>query len=243
MSDLMIGHKPIRVCHLLNLNIPIPKHFRYKKPIPMKGIIFDVDGTLVNSYGLDGDCFRQAVYKTLGNIYIRNDWGDYSEVTDEGILREIFADNNLGFTDCQEVKSSFEVIIQDHLTQHPSSCTEITGAKKAIAALQKDQSKKIGIATGGWGNTARAKLNHVGIQYNRLTLTSCDDKISRIEIMDLCREKLECSPSDMTYIGDGEWDMQATEALGWNFIGIGQRLKNRCRCWYPDFSAPLVELF
>ena len=41
----------------------------------------------------------------------------------------------------------------------------------------------------------------------------------------------------VVYIGDAEWDMQATKTLGWHFIGIGARLKGKCEYWVEDFSS------
>ena len=41
----------------------------------------------------------------------------------------------------------------------------------------------------------------------------------------------------IVYIGDAEWDMQATHKLGWYFIGIGPRLKGKCEFWVEDFSS------
>ena len=37
------------------------------------------------------------------------------------------------------------------------------------------------------------------------------------------------------YIGDAEWDVQAAETLGWDFIGVGARLEGKCVFWVEDF--------
>ena len=42
--------------------------------------------------------------------------------------------------------------------------------------------------------------------------------------------------SEFVYVGDGEWDLEATEKLGWEFIGVGERLKGECDVWVPDLS-------
>ena len=46
--------------------------------------MFDVDGTLVESYDFDGKCYVDAVYSVLGH-HLNSDWRKYNNVTDAGI--------------------------------------------------------------------------------------------------------------------------------------------------------------
>jgi beta-phosphoglucomutase-like phosphatase (HAD superfamily) len=59
----------------------------------MKAFIFDIDGTLVISTYIDGKLYKEAVRDYFPDIIFRKDWGKYNNVTDEGILYEIFLDN------------------------------------------------------------------------------------------------------------------------------------------------------
>lgn len=61
----------------------------------MINVIFDVDGTLVDSYGLDTELYCRAVNEVLGQASIRKDWAEYTHVTDAGILAEILQDNDI----------------------------------------------------------------------------------------------------------------------------------------------------
>ena len=203
----------------------------------MKYVIFDIDGTLVHSHEFDGACYRQAVQQTLGDVSIRSDWSDYKHVTDEGILREIYTDNQLEFINSTAVRTTFGRFVIEHLHDNPLSCVEIPGARALMETLRKNSLVRVGIATGGWRHTAKAKLDHAKINYEDVSLFSSDDGFRRIDIMDLCRQELGCSPQDITYVGDGEWDKQATETLGWSFIGVGLRLKGKCANWISDFKS------
>ena len=51
-------------------------------------MMFDIDGTLVESYEIDSQCFIDAVKEVTG-LHVNPDWSKYQHVTDSGILNEI----------------------------------------------------------------------------------------------------------------------------------------------------------
>lgn len=197
-------------------------------------VIFDIDGTLVDTDGFEGRLYWAAVRETLGDIQIRGDWREYVHVTDIGILRDVCLDNQLEVSGMeQRVRTRFGELVSDHLRQ-PGSCAAITGALAFWKTLRADPALEIGIATGGWGHTARMKLDSAGYEYADIPLVTSDDGHERIAIMNHCRAML--APSIPTvYVGDGEWDLIAAERLGWEFIGVGERLRGKCERWVPDF--------
>lgn len=203
----------------------------------MLGLIFDIDGTLVDSYDFDTKCYKQAVTEILGDVTFRLDWGHYEHVTDEGILKQICADNLLKFDNSASVRGRFGQLVSEHLSINPTSSVAVPGARALIESLRDSQEYRIGLATGGWQNTAHLKLNHAGIRHEGLTCVSSDSSHDRKQIMELCRTRMDCSVDEVIYIGDGKWDMEATLALGWRFIGVGPRLKNQCPTWILDFES------
>ena len=96
---------------------------------------------------------------------------------------------------------------------------------------------RVGIATGGWGHTARMKLTSAGYDVSGVPLISSDDGHERVRIMAQCRALLPATAVTI-YVGDGEWDQRASELLGWLFIGVGSRLRGSCQHWLPDLSGP-----
>ena len=52
-------------------------------------IIFDIDGTLIDSEHIDARFFVQAVRDVCGDIHLSKDWSSYKKVTDIGIITEI----------------------------------------------------------------------------------------------------------------------------------------------------------
>ena len=55
----------------------------------MKLVMFDIDGTLTNTYVSDENEFVRAIREVLGLPAINTDWASYHHVTSEGVLNEI----------------------------------------------------------------------------------------------------------------------------------------------------------
>ncbi len=102
----------------------------------------------------------------------------------------------------------------------------------------------MGIATGGWGHTARMKLRAAGLSDLNVPMSSGDDAHSRKKVMQICASRMKSSISDFVYVGDGEWDLRAALKLGWQFIGVGSRLEGKCDVWVPDLrnATPFLKL-
>ena len=52
-------------------------------------VMFDIDGTLTRSCGIDSRCFVDALCEVLGIQSIDTDWSNYRHTTDSGIAQEI----------------------------------------------------------------------------------------------------------------------------------------------------------
>ena len=203
----------------------------------MIATIFDIDGTLVDSFGFDDACYISAIREVLGEVYIHNDWSKYKNVTDTGTLRQIMEENDIQEEgQIKEVRTKFGELIQQYL-QNGGKCRPKEGAIHLINKLLATDGYEVGFATGGWEHTATMKLQHAGFNLGNTVLTSSDDGDERVVIMKKCLLQLGHCFQRVVYIGDAEWDMQATQELGWHFIGVGARLEGKCEYWVEDFSS------
>ena len=202
----------------------------------MIATIFDIDGTLVESFGFDDACYISAIREVLGEVHIHDDWSKYINVTDTGSLRQIMEGNKIQEKgQINEVRTKFGELIRQYL-QNGGECRPKAGAIHLIDTLLATEGYTVGFATGGWRHTATMKLRHVGFNLRNTVLTSSDDSDKRVEIMEKCLFALGNNFQHTVYIGDAEWDIEATEKLGWHFIGVGARLEGKCRSWVKDFS-------
>ncbi|MYA78633.1 MAG: HAD family hydrolase [Gemmatimonadetes bacterium] len=214
-------------------------------------VIFDIDGTLVESSGFEDDLYVAAVTDVLGDVCIRKAWNTYRHVTDSGILRQIMEENLIRgkvrirgedrIRDAyriREVRSRFGDLVSQYF-RDGGVCDPTIGAIDLIDELRAAPGFAVGFATGGWGHTARMKLERAGFNLKHAVLASSDDGLERTAIMQKCLDILDAlgnSFQRIVYVGDAEWDVQATRELAWHFIGVGTRLKGKCEYWVEDFS-------
>lgn len=202
-------------------------------------VIFDVDGTLVDSMAFNGLLYGQAVRSVLEpltrrSLRLRARWHEYEHVTDSGVLAQLCRENDLSYEAvAQAVRTRFGALVRERLKTR--GCAALPGALAVFESLRARHRWAVGIATGGWGHTARAKLRAAGFRLRGIPLRSADDHPERTGIMRACRAALP-DTAETWYVGDGEWDQRASDALGWRFLGVGEALRGRCQCWVPDFS-------
>ena len=200
-------------------------------------VMFDIDGTLVDSAGFDTALYVEAVRSVL-NLEISSDWNTYEHVSDSGILEEVLRDARLAGGPAElaaRVQQHFVGLVRGHLQRTPAAIREIAGAKRLVERLLVLPDVCVGVATGGWEPTALLKLAHVGIGVG-LGFASSSDARARTDIMQLAAQRATQGRAyeRATYFGDGAWDRRASEALGYDFIAVGKAVPNPVA--YADLS-------
>ncbi len=200
-------------------------------------VVFDIDGTLVDSEQCDARFYVKAVRNVLG-IEVDDDWSKFTHVTDSGMLSEIIVNakvkgnRSLAYA---QVKEKFVGMVENHIDECGGLPPEIAGARAFVDTLKSHPEASVALATGGWKETAMMKLQAIGIDPQELCLASSSDSVSRIEIMKIAEQRalLGRPAARRTYFGDGPWDKTACQELGYEFIVIGSGVKNPTR--YADF--------
>ncbi len=209
----------------------------------MHQIMFDLDGTLIQSYDLDGECLALAVSSVLG-VSINTDWSSYAQVTDSGILNEVLGSLGLDHLEHENITQNVKRTFLQLLHQRPDNAfIPVRGAQQLIEQL-KSKGCVLSIATGGWRDSALLKLQRAGLNIDGIVLASADDHHSRAEIMKLAASRAGyVNHKLISYFGDGIWDKNAAEALGYNFILVGERFKHDKTCpHFCDFNFNLLNL-
>jgi len=188
----------------------------------MHAVIFDIDGTLLESATADDALYRDAVSNVLGPVRFRAALEDYDHVTDSGILAQVLADNALPSEPdpSAPVRARFVELLRGYIDDN-GPFPEIPGASSVVQSLLESESHAVAIATGGWGASARLKLETAGFPLNGIPIASADDARDRAAIMRIALARLGPSFETITYCGDGPWDSAASEDLGWRFVPVG----------------------
>jgi len=213
-------------------------------------VMFDLDGTLIKSNTLDTHCLTGAIERCMGIKDIDSDWTKYNYVTDAGIVSEIVerqlnrpvTDKELSYI----CKNLLELLQSEAHTDH-EKFAPIPGAIETLCILKTIDDCGLAIATGCWKKSALFKLSTAGFNVIDFPIASSDDSHNREEIMTIAYERARVFHrvdgfETVTYVGDGIWDIKASQKLGFNFIGIAssnhERLLNPTGgvCILNDFS-------
>ena len=207
--------------------------------------LLDLDGTLMPSHTVDNACYWAAVDDVLGGVPETLELTGFPIVTDDGILAEWCRREGhaLGEDEVTAIRARFLERIETASTEQPEAFTAFAGVREWLANRPKGS---VAVATGGWGHTARFKLARAGLDHLDLPLASSDDGQSREDIMRAAQSLLGPAwrSEKPVYFGDGAWDLAASRALAWDFVGIatGERAERLIEAGaevvVPDFANP-----
>ena len=193
----------------------------------MKYIIFDIDGTLTDTTEIDDKCFTKAIEDIFHFHGFETNYGHYTNTTDSGIIDQLFRERlNRSYT--SEEQHTFILhfcnLLEQAYTSRPDCIREINKAGKVLEYLCQQPDISVGLATGGWRESALFKLRCAGINIDGCTAASfAQDAMARHDIISSTMQKMNVPEeefSNVIYVGDGNWDYQATRHLGIRFIGI-----------------------
>ena len=190
-------------------------------------VLFDLDGTLCVSSGLDDACFAAAAGEALGEEpgSIGTDWSQYREVTDAAIARELIASRGVtgGPADSAygRMRRRFCELVAAR-SRERGLCAEVPGAGALVRRLEAMPGVGVAVATGGWRCGAVAKLRAAGIELGTDTpLVTSDDEPTRLGLLRRAMG-LVGGGVDVPAVafGDGGWDVRAASAAGVGIVGV-----------------------
>jgi len=196
---------------------------------PMKLAIFDIDGTLTKTVGVDEECFVRAFADTHAITGINTNWAEYDYVTDSGITLQIFEEQFGRAPDEAELlglKDCFVGLLREQYQINARLFAEIPGAAAMLARLEQESAWAVAIATGCWRASACLKLEAAGIKFDGLPAAFAEDGPSRERIVQAAVVKAAAAYQSHEFekvvsIGDGLWDARTARQLGFAFLGVG----------------------
>ena len=208
--------------------------------------IFDIDGTLCDTFNVDDECFCAAVSQVLTIPVVLSSWEGAPHITDAGIADWLWRQHlNRSPTadEIQALANAYEVALARELQAAPHRFSVIGGVPALLDHLFAAR-WDIAIATGGWSRLARLKLAAAHIP-EALLLASSDDSYDRFEIFRLARDRAvqrrKSYHAKTVLVGDGTWDVQVAAAHGWCFLGVGKA--QRAERLLAEGASAVVEDF
>lgn len=211
--------------------------------------IFDIDGTLTDSVMM----YLMSVTKAMTNLGIKDidtDYDNYTHHTDSYALRYNYERN---FVDNipQSLLRDFENNVVKEM-QGFDSVNEIQGAKSLIDVF-RDKDIPFCFATGALPKPSIVKLEQCDIWYEeKLLATSMTYETREGFVMDAVERAKrfynKSSFATIVSVGDGLWDLKTAQNLSLDFVGIGNKNKeklvdNGATRWYQNIEEFSKSIF
>lgn len=197
----------------------------------MKLAVFDIDGTLTNTNGVDDHCFVAALSDAHSISGISTNWAEYPHTTDSGIMQHIFQEQfgrSPAPNELMKFKQRFVHLLENQHRSDAKLFAEIPGAVSALNWLREQQREwAISVATGCWRESALMKLRAAKLELDPIPAAYAEDGLSREEIIlaSIAKALEHYGPTrefeKIVSIGDGLWDVRAARNLKMPFVGIG----------------------
>lgn len=181
---------------------------------PINGVLFDLDGTLVDTYELILSSFRYATRTVLGRV-----------IPDEELMLKVgqpLAAQMRDWTDSEEVVEELLVVYRRYNKEiHDEVIREFEGIESLVDALRSQAAqpggKRAGIVTSKLHAVAFKGLARFGYQDAFELLIGSDDcqkhKPDPAPVLLAC-ERLGLSPDECVYVGDSPYDIMSGNAAG-----------------------------
>lgn len=191
-------------------------------------IVFDIDGTLLDSSAVDDACFVQAVRDVFGIEGISEDWATYEHCTDVAIASQLLRDRlgrSCAGADLDCFRQRFVELLTAAHAADESVFREVPGARSLVAELATNGTA-VSLATGGFEQSARLKLRLARIECDGIPAAFSEDGPSREQIVTASIARAQhhhasCAFERVVSVGDGVWDVRTAASLSIPFIGIG----------------------
>jgi phosphoglycolate phosphatase-like HAD superfamily hydrolase len=196
-------------------------------------IIFDIDGTLLQSIPLQMMCLERALLGIFDSRMAQ--WGkrEAQNTTDSGILVEMYTEL-MGRIPLPSEKAQFESLFLIELEQALNRGDEIKaipGADHALSTFREGREMAVAVATGGFESVSRLKMKRAGLSLDGIPAAFAEDGLTKEEVLRASQLRAELHYAaqfdEVVYIGDASYDVRAASKLGFRFVGVGSGARSR----------------
>ncbi len=209
-----------------------------------KLLLFDIDGTLLNTGGAGKRSMVQAFEEVYGvpdgfhGIHM-------SGKTDPMILQEALSQAGLPLGEelAELFKQRYFELMGKEIEKPNPNKRLMPGIPELIEHLSEEPNVVLGLLTGNWKRGAALKLCHFGLYHYFKLGAFGDDSIEREKLLPFARGRFERYYNDpilsenIIVIGDTPRDIQSTKPHGARTVGVatGTYSLNQLQAEQPDF--------
>lgn len=203
----------------------------------LKGFIFDLDGTLLNTLPVCYIGFRKVLLKFMGREYTDQEIAALFGPSEEGIFKKFFPDR---WEEC------LESYLDEYDKAHPNFADPFPGIEDALKLLLQREIK-LGIVSGKGLGSMAISLKHSGLgKYFEIIISGSEHGANKPTHINEVLRTWNYKPQDVAYIGDMPYDIIAAKEVG--TISIGALWADTARVQQvldmkPSFSFTNINSF
>ena len=194
---------------------------------PAKLLLFDIDGTLINTHAAGLQGFARAFREVFG---ADDDLSrvDFAGATDSDIMRQLFALHGVPFVpeNRERFRAAYFPALEQILPERPG-CV-LPGVGPLLDALAARDDVQLALLTGNFAESARLKLVHFGLWDYFPFGAFADDSLDRNELGPVAlrrareyRGGADFDPAaDVWIIGDTPKDIACARAFGARVLAV-----------------------
>lgn len=189
-----------------------------------KAIIFDIDGTLLDTYAANMIPLGKIIEKELGQIWTLEDMRPFFWQTGLKTIRD------LGFSDVEGTYARWVEGVQQHL----HLITPFEGVHEALSAIQ-NAGYRLAVVSSKMKDQYKIDMGGHGLDVLMETAVLVEDTVNHKphpEPMLECLRRMDLQPEEALYVGDAINDSLAAKNTGMDFA---------LAAWSPDACRDISD--
>ena len=203
----------------------------------IKGLIFDFDGTLLETFPVCYVGFRTALKKFTGRDYSEEEIKMLFGPTEEGIFQRLLP---------EQWKECLALYLETYDQAHRDYAEPFPGIEQALDLLSA-RNVKLAIVSGKGPASMRLSLKHSRLErYFPLIVTGSEEGPDKPRRIKKVLEAWGCQPDEVAYIGDIPHDIEDSREAGTIPLGAvwaGSASKNEVLAMKPAETFTTVNDF
>ncbi|MGC7872978.1 HAD family hydrolase [Desulfosporosinus sp. SYSU MS00001] len=176
----------------------------------LKGFIFDLDGTLLNTLPVCYTGFRKVLLKFLGREYSDQEIAALFGPSEEGVFKKVLPDR---------WEEGLQSYLEEYDQAHAEFAKPFPGIEDALELLLQ-RGIKLAIVSGKGPGSMSISLRHSGLgRYFELVITGSEQGADKPKHIKEILQAWDVSPFEVAYIGDTAYDIIAAKNAGTFSVG------------------------